>query len=90
MTKNYLSQLIQTRGEISFNFNGLGHHVQNVVLLYQDNGLPVSVVNNWLIYLKTSLYRKSVNTQAQALLHYFIFLDEIGLEWGRDAHYFKK
>ncbi|WP_392352527.1 tyrosine-type recombinase/integrase [Pseudoalteromonas rhizosphaerae] len=68
-------------GEISFNFNGKGHVVEDIVLLYQDNGLPVSVVNNWLIYLKTSLYRKSVNTQAQALLHYFIFLDEIGLAW---------
>lgn len=68
-------------GEISFEFSGKGHDVQNIMLLYQDNGLPVSIVNNWLIYLKTSLNRKSVNTQAQALLHYFIFLDEIGLEW---------
>lgn len=68
-------------GEVSFYFDGKGKKVQNITLLYQSNGLPISVVNNWLIYLKTCLYRKHVNTQAQALLHYFIFLDEIGLDW---------
>jgi integrase len=68
-------------GEISFNFEGTGSEVLNVPLLYQNNGVPVTVVNNWLIYLKSSKYRKQVNTQAQALLHYFIFLDAIGFEW---------
>lgn len=68
-------------GEISFRFDGAGYEVLDIPLLYQDNGKPVSIVNNWLIYLKSSRNRKKVNTQAQALLHYFIFLNDIGCDW---------
>tara|TARA_R110000772_G_scaffold58087_2_gene131459 strand:+ start:2423 stop:3745 length:1323 start_codon:yes stop_codon:yes gene_type:complete len=78
----YLTKSVDSNtGEISFGFEGTGDEILNVPLLYTDNGIPVTVVNNWLIYLKSSLYRKQVNTQAQALLHYFIFLDAIGIEW---------
>ncbi|HAY94648.1 MAG TPA: site-specific integrase, partial [Shewanella sp.] len=52
-------------GEISFRFDGAGYEVLDIPLLYQDNGKPVSIVNNWLIYLKSSRNRKKVNTQAQ-------------------------
>ncbi len=77
-----LSKIVNpSTGEISFNFEGTANEVLNVPLLYQDSGVPVSVVNNWLIYLKSSHHRKQVNTQVQALLHYFIFLDAISLEW---------
>ena len=68
-------------GEIIFNFKGTSNEVLNVPLLYQEDGVSVTVVNNWLVDLKSNRYRKQVNTQAQALLHYFIFLDSVGLEW---------
>lgn len=71
----------ESTGEISFSFNGKGNKIKSIPLLYQENGLPVNVVNNWLIYLKCSLYRKRVNTQAQALLHYFFFLGQGHLKW---------
>lgn len=77
-----LSKVVDSStGEISFNFEGSGNEILSIPLLYQDNGTPVVVVNNWLIYLKSSRYRKQVHTQAQALLHYFIFLDATGFEW---------
>ena len=66
-------------GEITFNFEGTSNEVLNFPLLYQEDGVSVTVVNNWLIDLKSNRYRKQVNTQVQALLHYFIFLDSVGL-----------
>ncbi len=50
-------------------------------LLYRIDGTAIKVANNWLIYLKTNLFKKRVNTQAQALLHFFTFLDDIQCEW---------
>ena len=77
----YSSANASSTGEIIFNFKGTSNEVLNVPLLYQEDGVSVTVVNNWLVDLKSNRYRKQVNTQAQALLHYFIFLDSVGLEW---------
>lgn len=50
-------------------------------LLYRDDGTAISVANNWLIYLKANQFKKEVNTQAQALLHFFTFLTDTQCEW---------
>lgn len=62
-------------------FHASGKNVGKVALLYYEDATPVSVANNWLIHLKANLYRKEVNTEAQALLHYFSFLKEIDYSW---------
>lgn len=79
--QNLSKSIDQETGEISFNWDGEPTVIKNMPLLFKESGQPVSVVNNWLIYLKASKYRKQVNTQVQALLHYFSFLDELNLEW---------
>ncbi|GAD29025.1 phage integrase family protein [Photobacterium leiognathi lrivu.4.1] len=68
-------------GEIKFRWGGKPNIINNMPLLFEDTGTPVSIVNNWLIYLKSTKYRKQVNTQAQALLHYFYFLDKLNIKW---------
>lgn len=50
-------------------------------LLYRDNGTAITCANNWLIYLKANRLKKEVNTQAQALLHFFTFLADTQCEW---------
>jgi len=77
----FSKEIDKETGEVSFNWNGKSTVVKNIPLLYEECGQSVSVVNNWLIYLKSSKYRKQVNTQAQALLHYFSFLEELNVTW---------
>lgn len=55
--------------------------VGKMPLLYWENGSAIAVANNWLIHLKANLFKKEVNTQAQGLLHYFTFLDQINYQW---------
>lgn len=68
-------------GELSITFEGTGQRLGKIALLFQNDGNSIRVANNWLIHLKANLRRKEVNTQAQALLHYFSFLNEIGMSW---------
>lgn len=68
-------------GELSVRFEGTGQHLGKLPLLFTEDGSSVRVVNNWLIHLKANLRKKEVNTQAQALLHYFTFLNDIGVSW---------
>lgn len=58
-----------------------GRSIGRMPLLYQEDGTGISIANNWLIHLKADLYKKEVDTQAQALLHYFTFLHDIGVAW---------
>ncbi|MDR5898835.1 site-specific integrase [Halomonas vilamensis] len=60
---------------------GTGRSVGRMPLLYRENGIGITVANNWLIHLKANLHKKEVNTQAQGLLHYFTFLDNINYAW---------
>ncbi|PLR19526.1 site-specific integrase [Pantoea endophytica] len=68
-------------GELSIRFEGTGQHLGKLPLLFMEDGGSIRVANNWLIHLKANLRKKEVNTQAQALLHYFTFLNEIGMSW---------
>ncbi|SMF06733.1 Site-specific recombinase XerD [Alteromonadaceae bacterium Bs31] len=68
-------------GEVNLNWSGTGNVYQNIPLLYCESGIPVWEVNNWLIHLKANRQRKQVNTQAQALLHYYSFLRGKGMSW---------
>ncbi len=68
-------------GELSICFEGTGNSLGKLPLLYKDDGVSISVANIWLIHLKANLRKKVVNTQAQALLHYFTFLNDIGMAW---------
>ena len=68
-------------GELSICFEGTGNSLGKLPLLYKDDGVSISVANIWLIHLKANLRKKMVNTQAQALLHYFTFLNDIGMAW---------
>ena len=68
-------------GEISIRFEGTGQHLGKLPLLFMEDGSSIRVANNWLIHLKANLRKKEVNTQAQALLHYFTFLHDIGMSW---------
>lgn len=62
-------------------FLSTGRPIGKVALLYYEDGTPISVANNWLIHLKANLHRKEVSTQAQGLLHYFTFLNDIDHSW---------
>ncbi|WGL54562.1 site-specific integrase [Kluyvera intermedia] len=68
-------------GELSVRFEGTGQHLGKLPLLFTEDGSSIRVANNWLIHLKANLRKKKVNTQAQALLHYFTFLHDIGMSW---------
>ncbi|WP_227728567.1 site-specific integrase [Yersinia proxima] len=68
-------------GEFSIDFEGTGQHLGKLPLLFTEDGSSIRVANNWLIHLKANLRKKEVNTQAQALLHYFTFLHDIGMSW---------
>lgn len=68
-------------GELSIRFEGTGQHLGKLPLLFTADGSSIGVANNWLIHLKANLHKKEVNTQAQALLHYFTFLNDIGMSW---------
>jgi len=68
-------------GELSVNFVGEGQHLGKLPLLFTEDGSSIRVANNWLIHLKANLRKKEVNTQAQALLHYFSFLHDICISW---------
>jgi len=68
-------------GELSICFEGTGNSLGKLPLLYKEDGSSISVANIWLIHLKANLRKKTVNTQAQALLHYFTFLNDIGFSW---------
>lgn len=58
-----------------------GRSVGRMPLLYREDGTGITVANNWLIHLKVNLNKKEVNTQAQGLLHYFTFLENINYSW---------
>jgi integrase len=79
--QDYEKVVQEDNGEITFEFRGNGTVVHDIPLLYQTDGTPVPIVNNWLIYLKSSRNKKQVNTQAQAMLHYFSFLEELKMNW---------
>lgn len=68
-------------GELSVLFEGAGNNLGKLPLLFKDDGSSIRAANIWLIHLKANLRKKLVNTQAQALLHYFIFLNDIEVEW---------
>ena len=68
-------------GELSICFEGPGNSLGKLPLLYKEDGSSISVANIWLIHLKANLRKKIVNTQAQALLHYFTFLNDLGIAW---------
>ena len=68
-------------GELSITFNGTGYSLGNVPLLFENDGSSIKVANIWLIHLKANLHKKTVNTQAQGLLHYFTFLNDIEMNW---------
>lgn len=68
-------------GELLVNFEGDGLCIGKLPLLFTEEGDNINVVNNWLIHLKVNLRKKEVNTQAQALLHYFTFLSDINVLW---------
>ena len=46
---------------------------------YQANG--VDIANAYLMHLKINRDQSCVSAQSRALLHYFSFLDEIGMQW---------
>lgn len=73
--------LDESSGELDLSWSGEGTEYQNTPLLYCESGKPVQEVNNWLIHLKANRQRKQVNTQAQALLHYYSFLRAKKLSW---------
>lgn len=64
-----------------YHFQGDGNHLGKIPLLYDIHGNGITVANNWLIHLKANLHNKYVNSQAQALLHYFIFLNKVKMDW---------
>jgi integrase len=68
-------------GVPSISFDGPGQSLGKLPLLFDKNGSGIGIVNTWLIHLKANLRRKSVNTQAQGLLHYFTFLNDLQMEW---------
>lgn len=68
-------------GELSVCFEGAGNHLGKLPLLFKEDGSSIRAANIWLIHLKVNLRKKLVNTQAQALLHYFTFLNDIEIEW---------
>lgn len=68
-------------GELSIAFQGPGQSLGKLPLLFYKDGTAISVVNAWIIHLKANLRKKSVNTQAQGLLHYFTFLNDLKIEW---------
>lgn len=68
-------------GELSISFQGAGQSLGKLPLLFEKNGSAIRIANNWLIYLKANLRKKLVNTQAQGLLHYFTFLNDLEIEW---------
>ncbi|WP_163833948.1 site-specific integrase [Spartinivicinus ruber] len=72
---------IDLNGELKLRWSGTGNALGRLPLLYDERGKSIEVVNQWLIHLKANNHRKQVSTQAQALLHYFIFLDDLNLKW---------
>lgn len=68
-------------GELSVTFDGAGYSLGNIPLLFEHDGSSIKAANIWLIHLKLNLHKKSVNTQAQGLLHYFTFLNDIEMNW---------
>lgn len=74
-------EINRSTGELSICFEGSGNSLGKLPLLYKEDGSSIRVANIWLIYLKANLRKKAVNTQAQALLHYFTFIEDIGIAW---------
>lgn len=74
-------EINRSTGELSICFEGSGNSLSKLPLLYKEDGSSIRVANIWLIYLKANLRKKAVNTQAQALLHYFTFIEDIGIAW---------
>lgn len=74
-------EINRSTGELSICFEGSGNSLGKLPLLYKEDGSSIRVANIWLIHLKANLRKKAVNTQAQALLHYFTFLEDIGIAW---------
>lgn len=73
--------LDEITGELGLSWVGKGNEYKNIPLLYCEDGKPVWEVNNWLIHLKANRQLKQVNTQAQALLHYYSFLRDKQISW---------
>lgn len=81
----YIDQVVERTTEV-YELNsaaepGSGRSIGKMPLLYREDGSAITVANNWLIHLKANVYKKEVNTQAQGLLHYFTFLDDIQYQW---------
>lgn len=74
-------EINRSTGELSICFEGSGNSLGKLPLLYKEDGSSIRVANIWLIHLKANLRKKAVNTQAQALLHYFTFIEDIGIAW---------
>lgn len=73
--------LDKSTGELDLSWSGEATEYKNIPLLYCESGKPVQEVNNWLIHLKANRQRNQVNTQAQALLHYYSFLRDKQISW---------
>lgn len=74
-------EINRSTGELSICFEGSGNSLGKLPLLYKEDGSSIRVANIWLIHLKANLRKKAINTQAQALLHYFTFIEDIGIAW---------
>lgn len=74
-------EINRSTGELSIYFEGSGNSLGKLPLLYKEDGSSIKVANIWLIHLKANLRKKTVNTQAQALLHYFTFLKDMDIAW---------
>mgnify|MGYP003646257789 CR=1 FL=1 len=85
--KNYIHKTqpihqISDAGEIRIEFDK-EKDLGRMVFLYDEDANALSIVNNWLIYLKAyrGLSYSSIRTHAQALLSYFTFLDVRDMAW---------
>ena len=85
--KNYIHKTqpiyqILDAGEIRLVFDK-EKDLGRMVFLYDEDANALSIVNNWLIYLKAyrGLSYSSIRTHAQALLSYFTFLNVRDMAW---------
>lgn len=61
-------------GEINFSWYGKPNIINNMPLLFEDTGTPVSIVNNWLIYLNQLNIENKLIPKLKLFYTIFLFL----------------
>ncbi|ADN75790.1 hypothetical protein Fbal_1586 [Ferrimonas balearica DSM 9799] len=58
-----------------------GQVLDGLIQLFDSNDRPINCANRYLIYCMTVDRAKDLGTKAKALMHFFTFLEDHGLQW---------